>query len=283
MELPEEIKNQILLQNSIPHDEFLGLSPTEMHYLLYDTFGDRSPVQLLDNMTDETLDQIPLFRIVEEYLKIIQRDKQIKLTPLGALPKKVVVELYEKRFLLDEHIENGITKLWREQDCISIQSARLAIGTTNLVKKVNGKLSLTKAGTKLMESNDRTQLFKQFFQAFIEKFNWGFNDGYPDEPIGQLGWGFSVFILHKYGDQFQPLSFYAQKYLNVFPMFVSLFQPGYSSSQDQFSTCYGVRTFDRFLLWFGLVTLQYPEKRTWLDSYQLKRTDLMYSVFKIDA
>jgi hypothetical protein len=45
------------------------------------------------------------------YLKIIERDKQIKLTPLGALPRKVLVEFYEKKFLLDMAIESGIKTL----------------------------------------------------------------------------------------------------------------------------------------------------------------------------
>lgn len=34
-----------------------------------------------------------------------------------------MVELYQKKFLLDEYIERGITKLLREQDCISIANA----------------------------------------------------------------------------------------------------------------------------------------------------------------
>lgn len=123
MNLSDDIEANILLRNNAPLEDFLGLSATEIHNLLFDTFGDKSPVQFREDIDDKTLDQIPIFRIVEEYLKIIQRDKQIKLTPLGALPKKVMVELYDKRFLLDEYIESGIIKLWKEDDCISIKSA----------------------------------------------------------------------------------------------------------------------------------------------------------------
>lgn len=88
MKIPDDIEANFILRNNTPLDDFLGLSPTEIHHLLYDTFGDKSPIQLRDNIDDKTLDQIPLFRIAEEFLKIIHRDKQIKLTPLGALPKK---------------------------------------------------------------------------------------------------------------------------------------------------------------------------------------------------
>lgn len=90
MKLPHDLEATILLQNNSPIDDFLGLSPNQMHHLIYGAFSDNSPVQFHNDIDDTTLDRIPLFRIVEEYLNILQRDKQIKLTPLGALPKKVM-------------------------------------------------------------------------------------------------------------------------------------------------------------------------------------------------
>ena len=282
MKKPDDIETNILLLNNSPVDDFLGLSPTEIHNLLYDTFGDKSPVQFRDDIDDKTLDQIPLFKIVEDYLKIIQRDKHIKLTPLGALPKKVMVELYDKRFLLDEHIESGITKLWKEDDCIAIRSARLTAEIAGLVKKVSGKLTLTRTVTKLLETNNRLQIFRQFFQAFTNKFLWSFNDGYPEQPIGQLGWAFSLILLDRFGDQPQTVEYYADKYLRAFPKFITFFQPDYSTPERQFFRCYGVRTFDRFLLWFGFVTVDKQKIFIDLDTDKFKRTDLVKRIFKID-
>lgn len=282
MKIPDDIEANFILRNNTPVDDFLGLSPTEIHNLLYDTFGDKSPVQFRDDIDDKTLEQIPLFRIVEDYLKIIQRDKHIKLTPLGALPKKVMVELYDKRFLLDEHIESGITKLWKEDDCIAIRSARLTAEIAGLVKKVSGKLTLTKTATKLLETNNRLQIFRQFFQAFTNKFLWSFNDGYPEQPIGQLGWAFSVIMLDKFGEQPQAIDLYADKYLRAFPMFITFFQPDYSTPERQFFRCYGIRTFDRFFLWFGFVTVDKQKIFIDLDTDKFKRTDLVGRIFKID-
>ena len=282
MKKPDDIETNILLLNNSPVDDFLGLSPTEIHNLLYDTFGDKSPVQFRDDIDDKTLDQIPLFKIVEDYLKIIQRDKHIKLTPLGSLPKKVMVELYDKRFLLDEHIESGITKLWKEDDCIAIRSARLTAEIAGLVKKVSGKLTLTRTVTKLLETNNRLQIFRRFFQAFTNKFLWSFNDGYPEQPIGQLGWAFSLILLDRFGDQPQTVEYYADKYLRAFPKFITFFQPDYSTPERQFFRCYGVRTFDRFFLWFGFVTVDKQKIFIDLDTDKFKRTDLVKRIFKID-
>lgn len=282
MKLPNHIQTNILLQNNTPLDEFLNLSPTQIHDLLYDTFGNNSPVQFRHVIDEKTLDAIPLFRIVEDYLKIIQRDQQIKLTPLGALPKKVMVELYDKGFLPDDLIENGIVKLWREEDCISIRSARLTAELAGLVRKVAGKLTLTKSATKLLDTNNRSQIFKMFFRAFTEKFSWSYNDGYPEQPIGQLGWAFSVIMIDKYGDQPTTVDFYAGKFLKTFPYLITFFDADYSTPEKRFCRCYGVRVFERFFLWFGFIK---PEKKKrFLDTGNdtVTRTDLVKSIFNID-
>ena len=55
MDLLNDIEANILHRNTSPLDEFLGLSPTEIHHLIYDTFGDKSPIQFRDNIDNETL------------------------------------------------------------------------------------------------------------------------------------------------------------------------------------------------------------------------------------
>jgi hypothetical protein len=275
----EEIEKIIFQRNNSPLDDFLGLSPTEMHYLLYEAFSDQSPVQIRSNINDTTLDQIPLFRIVEEYLKIIQRDRQIKLTPLGALPKKVFVEVYDKKFLIDKHIESGIVKLWKEHDCISIMNARFSAELGGLVKKTNGKLSLTKKGSKLLLPENRLQLFKSFFQAFTERFAWSYNDGYTEQPVGQLGWAFSIILLIKFGDQPRLAGFYAEKYLKAFPDFITVFKSDNSTPERQFTHCYSIRTFDRFALWFGFVKIEKQKVFLNLDTDKITKTDLVKLLF----
>jgi len=271
-----------MAQNYMPPDEFQGLSPVDMHNLLYDTFGGKSPLSFSDTINDDILDQIPLFRIAEEYLKIIQRDKQIKLTPLGALPKKVMAELYDKRFLPDEYIESGITKLWKEGDCISIMSARFSAELAGLVKKANNRLTLTKTAARYLDTNNRLQIFKQFFQAFTGKFSWSYNDGYPEQPIGQLGWAYSVIMLRKYGNQPRTAHFYAEKYLQAFPAFLTFFPPEESTPVEQYFGCYTIRTFERFLLWFGFVTANKQHTFSDLHTDTFKQTELLKHIFDVN-
>jgi hypothetical protein len=277
-----DINTTILLRDNSPVDDFLGLTPTEIHNLLYNTFGEKSLIQFSKDIDDKTLDQIPLFRIAEEYLRIIQRDKQIKLTPLGALPKKVMVELYDKRLLLDEYIETGITKLWREEDCMSISSMRITLELAGLVKKLKGKLSLTKNGTKFIQSENRLQFFKEFFQAFTDKFFWGFNDNYTEQPLGQLGWGYTAFMLNKFGDQEREVDFYSAKFLTAFPIVITFFSQDISSPKSQFYSCYSLRSFERFFLWFGFVTIDKQKKLLDFDTDKLKKSEVFNRVFAFD-
>ncbi|MEO6550513.1 MAG: hypothetical protein ABIN94_21080 [Ferruginibacter sp.] len=281
MKAEDSINIDIILQNNSPVEEFLGLSPNGMHALIYDTLEEGSPIQFRDNITDDIFDQVPLFRLLEEYLKILQREKQIKLTPLGALPRKVVIELYEKRFITHDIIESGIAKINREHDCMSVLSARLTAEIAGLVRKANGKLTLTKNTTKLLKENNRNQLFKKFLQAFTDKFLWSYNDGYAEQPVAQLGWAFSAFMLYKLGGETRQADFYASRYLKAFPTFISFFKESYSTPEDQFIRCYTLRTFDRFMVWFGLVTLEIEGKYN-LEGGKVTGTGLLEKLFTFE-
>lgn len=280
MDYNKDISANILLRNNSPVEGFLGLTPNQVHYLLYETFSDRSPIHFNNDINDNTLDQIPIFRIAEEYLKIINRDKYIKTTPLGALPKKVMVEIYDKRILLDECIESGMVKLWKEQDCISIMSARFTLELAGLVRKSNGKLTLTKTATKLLDANNRLEVFKLFLKAFTDKFLWSFNDGYPNQSIGQLGWAFSVYMIDKFGDQTHTPEFYSDNYLKAFPSFIEFFKSDHAGPERDFSECYTIRTFNRFLVWFGFVSIKKGKKNS--DTETITRNELIKKVFAFD-
>jgi len=278
----DKINAAILLQDNTPLDDFLGLTPNEIHHLLYKTYGDKSIVQFQKEIDDKTLDQIPMFRLAEEYLKIIQRDQQIKLTALGALQKKVITELYDKRLLLDETIESGITKLSREEDCIAIPSMRITLQHAGIVKKTKGKITLTKKGAELIQPKNRLQLFKMFFQTYTDSFFWGYNDSYTEQPLGQLGWAFTAFMLNKFGNEERLAKFYADKFLVAFPIVITFFSDDILSSKRMYLNCYKVRSFERFFHWFGLVNIEKENKIFFNDNDRLTKTELLNSIFTFD-
>ncbi len=282
MDILKLIETEILLQNNTPVSEFEDLSPTNVHYLIYDTYSENSPVNIQKVIDNETLDKVPLFRIAEDLLKIIEREKFLKLTPIGALPKKVVLELYEKKYLADFLIEGGIYKLNREENCIFIVSTKIVMDLAGITKKVHGKLTLTKKGTTFLKPENRQKFFESFMSIFADKYNWGYHDGYPSKPIGQFGWTFTIYLLGKYGHELQPDNFYAEKYLRAFPHFLAYFNPNSRSVNNQFCSCYTVRSFDRFLEWFGLVEIQVEGNKFIAKDQKIKSTEILTKIFNID-
>ena len=278
----QDLESIRLLVNNIPLDDFCGLTPNEVHSLLYDAFGGSSPLKIKGDISNQTLNSIPFFRLTEEFLKIIQRDRFIKLTPLGALPKKTLHELYNHRLIKEDVIEYGISKLTREIDSAALTSLHINTQLTGSIKKSNGKLALTKQGEKLLQPDKRHELFRLTLQTFTDKFNWSYNDGYSEHPIGQLGWGFSVYLLFQFGSQPQAAQFYADKYLKAFPMFLQyLPQDHISTPQRDFTSCYSIRTFDRFLEWFGFVDIEKQKSTLHSGKSIIKRTDALAQAFFI--
>ncbi len=284
MDINKQIETEILLRNNSPISDFEGLSPTNFHYIIHDTYNENSPVHFHKLIDNETLNKVSLFRVAEDFIKIIEREKFIKLTPLGALPKKVMVELYDKKYIYDDFIESGITKLWKEEDCKAILSTKIVLGIAGITKKVNGRMTLTKKGTFFLNLENRQDFFKLFISTFADKFNWGFNDGYPEKPIGQIGWTFTIYLLEKFGNEFKSESFYADKYLKALPTFVYDFETSeFRSQKEHFSHCYNIRTFERFLEWFALVETDRKVKKKWNEDVNVKAAEVMQKIFKIDA
>ena len=130
-------------QNNQGLPDFEGYSPIEMQYILYDTFGKNSPIELL-SLTDSEYQKIPILKQIKYLLELVDKQGELKLTTKGFLPTKIVTDIYNQKFIQDEMIESGISKLYKETDSKSINLTRILLELSGLVKKRNNKLSLTK-------------------------------------------------------------------------------------------------------------------------------------------
>lgn len=249
--MDKEIEKFINAFNAEAHADFDGLSPEQMHHIIYDPFGLKSPIAF-QNLEKEDYLKIPMLNLVKYLTNHLQQKGELKLTKLGNLPTKMVSDLYQQGFIREDHIERGISKLYKESDSMSVSLSRILLELSGITKKRHGKLSLTKAGRKIV-SNDQ-KLLELLFITFAQNFNWSYFDGYEDEHIGQMAMGFSLVLLFKYGDRPRPANFYAEKYFMAFPNLLLNIQPGYRSQQEYAAACYALRTFDRFLQYFNFIS-----------------------------
>ena len=243
---------RVIFDNT-PLDDFCGMTLNEIRNLLYNPFDKTSPLKINSDIDDDTLNNIPFFRLTEELLKIVQREKFIKLTPHGALPKKVLHELYDHKFIKERFIETGISKLNRATDAPSIMNAHHSARVAKLLKKVKGKLLLTKSGMMFLKAEKRKEFFLKVLKSFTTEFNWATNDDYTDFQIGQFGWGYTIFLLYKFGDTEQTKQFYADMFLKAFPKFIEMIPmtEEFNTQKEDFINCYILRSFERFAEWFG--------------------------------
>lgn len=263
-------------QNNKPIPEFEGYSPFEMHKILHFTFAIDSPLKL-QKLSDADYHRIPILNQIRYLADLIKKNGEIKLTNKGFLPTKIVSDLYSQGFLKEELIESGISKLYKETDSMTINLTRILTELSGLTKKRNGKLSLTKSSQNILADNK--ELLRQIFLTFTNKFNWPYYDGYGENQIGQLGYGFSLILLSKYGQIKRPDSFYAEKYFMAFPKLLDSLEPTYGTLERYSTKCYSIRTFERFLDYFGLVTIE--EEKKGFDSIRyITKTDLYDRLIK---
>lgn len=276
--ISQEDLNRIMNEeNNKPRPYFEGYSSYEMHYLIYKPFEPGSPI-VVQNLTDEDYDKIPLFYLVRHLMKHIEEKKEIKLTQAGNLPVKIVLELYTLGFQVSgqEIPEDYIPR--KEADSYRVHVCHIVIQLAGLIKKRNGKISLTRKGQKQLQSNEK--LFGTILTTFFFKFSWAYLGYFENEDIGQLGSGFSILLMAKYGHKKRPDTFYSEKYFNAFPALLDNIIPKFDTLQSYASLCYQSRTFYTFMEAFGLVATESTGKSDGLDIYVTK-TELFDKLFKI--
>jgi hypothetical protein len=277
------INPSLILQNNTPSEDFCGMTPAEIHHLLYDGWTDRSPLRLQSAISNQTFDLIPYFRVIEALVLIIRREQPVRLTALGFLPGKIIRELYDLRFIPEWYIDVRRAKVLREHDSSVITSAHSMAKASGLIKNVKNKLYLTKKGEQLLNSDARNQLFREVLVAFTQKWAWGNLDGYAEAYEIQRLWGFSIHLLFQFGHSANKVSFYSQKFLVAFPLIAEQFPlRAFSNPIDDFERCYSCRTFERFFDWWGLIKTD-EEKRV-LDwrNQSVAASPLLQDVFSFE-
>jgi hypothetical protein len=242
--------------NNAPLADFCGLSPVQMHQLLFHPLEPDCVVRLRTKVPDEVLDQVPFLRLTEAFLRLLHREGSIRLTPLGALPLKYLRELYALGFILEPGVETGIHKLHREIDSLALTTLHQTTRLAGLARLARGQLLLTKKGSQLLAASQRPALWHLVLHTFTTRFSWASHDGYASPTAGQRGWVYSVYLLAHFGAATHPASFYADYYRRAFPIaLVDFADATYASPAEQLASCYEVRTFERGLNWLGLLAV----------------------------
>jgi hypothetical protein len=271
----------MMLLNNRPIDDFEGFSPSEIHHILYDLFSDDCPVKIRGNISEDVLKKIPFLLQVKYILDVINEKNEIKLTSRRCFPVWLVKDIYSQGFLKDDMIEAGITKLNREDASLTISVTHSIAGMAGLTKVQNNHILLTRKGKKLLD--DWNGLFLAIFKIFSLKYAWSQNDLYEDYDSCQRCFGFTLKLLSEYGAQKREVKFYGDKFLLAFPAMLELMEPSlYRNLEDVFLSCYSIRTFERFLVYFNLIEIDYTGTYPYDRKTFIRTTDIFDKVFEIE-
>lgn len=260
--------------------EFQGLSPTQMHLLLNQTFQKDSPLKV-KTPSNAQLERIPFFLLVVDLLKAVQAAGEVKATSKGNLPTALCKELYGKRHILHAMIESGITKAYKEEDYQALHAAHIVSKKAGFLRILKGKIMLTKKAEKLLQPEHQPTLFEELLETYCMKFNWGYLDGIEDQSAAQNEMGFLMLLLSKFGDQEHKSEFYAEKCLEAFPILKTQLGKGYFPPLKEMSMAIEIRFLHHFAAWFGLAIVVGKDKTKFQMDEIYRKTPLMDELFGV--
>jgi len=262
-EAQETVNRVVNERNNAPLDDFCGLSPAQIHRLLYDPFGEESPARY--NLELTTFPETPILRILKQILMGLSQGG-LKMTAKGNVPPA-----FSQAVALSYHGEEGFRektrfgRLRKEQDWGEIHTVRLIAELAGFVKREKGRFRLTREGEQALSQGLNGRLFLDLFKAYTLKFNWAYRDGYPQMGIVQTTFLFTLFCLHRFGDEIRSGEFYAELFLRAFPKVLdeSSQDPGWSPKEDA-KICFSLRALERFASFFGFADIRMPRRQVGL-------------------
>jgi hypothetical protein len=266
-DLNRELQKRVNAHNTASIEDFENLAPGQMR-ALQNFPTERGPL-LMNKLSEAQLKNCPLLVQVRLLIDKMKGGKEIELTKTGALPVKLVKEIYALGCLKNELIEKGISKLYKETDAEEVSITRVLLEISVMAKKRNGKLSLTKKGEKY--ADDANFILEEILKVLFHKFNWGYYDRYESEAIGRVNPAFSLLLLKKYGSEKRDSHFYAEKYFKAFPQLLE--------QKEWCFSCYELRTYDRYFQFMGFVNV---EKTGILEPLILEKTEFFDQLFSLE-
>ncbi len=260
-------------------DDFHGLSPDQMHRLLHFAFDSPELFVFSGSIAADT--QAPVLTLARYMVEAID-EKGLKLTAKGNLPQKLCKEAANdfRQDLSSDDILH-YTKVNKEEDFFDLHVTRVLFEVSGLLRKSKGRLFLTKKCRQLLANGGVVGLYPLLLQNYCRKFNWSYRDGFVEYPFIQQSWLFSVYLLTLYGGDWKPFSFYESCYLQAFPALLDMVDPKpYTTAEDEVSRCYGWRTLNNFLNYFGLANLEKlaSDKKWVTGGYRIIATPLLAEV-----
>ena len=265
-------------RNNRPIKKFHDISPDQMRKLLYFTY--ESPEVVSFSEPDTDIDYVPLLRLVRMLVAGIG-EKGVKATAKGNLPRNLCRDIALNYWNEENYDEiSGYRKINSEMDFFDLHVASLVAKMAGLIRKYKGKYVLTKKCGQLMSVENQGELYLLLFKTFTSKFNWAYWDRYEEMPLVQKSFAFSLYLLSRYGADWQNHQVYCGYSLKAFPSVLEeIEEVPWTTSEDQYKNCFALRTLERFAIFLGLAKMDdSSQKKIMKKDYQIQKLPLLDKV-----
>jgi hypothetical protein len=263
--------------NADPLPEFMGLSPEQMHRVLYRPFEDTSDIVTLNReISREEIADIPVVKETVHFLKRLGELEPLKATVKGNLPRAFAQEMHN---MFPEIIDFPFP-IMSEQDDEKLSALRYVLDVGGWIKKRNQKFSLTRRGLNVVRNGFGQGDFFHLMDTYLHKFNWASRDFYPSLDIIQQGVLFSCYLLYRKAKSHVQADKLTKDFIRAFPTILNTVEGDpFSEPEELVHMAYSVRFLQRFCHYFGLVTIKTEQKPPFIINYEVQTTPLFKNVF----
>ena len=225
---------------------------------------------------------IPIVKQALFFLSHAGTAKGIKITDKGFLGRNFVQSFWDEHLSTPEDLRFRPT---REFECPEVTRMHSLLTESKYVRKFKGAIQLTPKGRTSLESDSCHELYRDLFEMGMFRWNWGFEDRYPDFDFIQ---GSAPHLIER-------LMYWPTSTVTAKQLFESVFgeklasAPGATSNDEsldlyfdlgeQMIRCLNIRFFERFCVPFGI--LQDRSVRPFLSepTDPFKKTEFFVSDF----
>ncbi|TVQ41436.1 MAG: YecA family protein [Wenzhouxiangella sp.] len=264
--------------------DFQGLSPDQMHALLYHPFQAPDVVHFRTRLEVEP--QAPVLTLLQLLLEGIG-EKGLKATAKGNLPRQ-----FCRQVAMQTRQSSGFPawlepeRLHTETDYQDLHITRLLAELTGLIRKYKGRFVLIRKTQKLLERSGLREIYPMLLETAAIRFNWAYRDGFPDLRIIQQSFAFSLYLLSRHGHEQRPSEFYETAFIKAFPAALAeVEETEYRSAESQVRTCYRWRALRNFFEFMGLLESDEADGDTLAKEYLVRSRPLLAQsvVFTLDT
>ncbi|WP_372739738.1 YecA family protein [Neptunomonas sp.] len=254
-ELNAALQHKMQDRNNQPHPDFCGVTPTQMANWLYAPFDE---LQWVTISTPDDLSASPVMRYLALILdEAMEHEGSLKATSKGNLPAKLVKQAREllPEFSVAQFDCNiSISEFTgsNEDKFNALHYTRVLADISGIIYRRSGRYHVKKSAQKQYQASGIQAFFKPMLEAAINKYNWGYLDGFEYDVDLRTFWLFMLWRIQSHNSVDQLV----KEVMAAFPDLLLAFPTNDDFSPERnLSVLIESRFIERFLQFWGFVTI----------------------------